>query len=207
MKEQRKKGTLLYGDLEAMDLATLVQQLNGDVKARILLDRGGEKAEVYVDGGRVLHARVGSRKGEEAFFYLLTWHDGEFVVEKGEPQEVTIGEEVSLLLLRGAHVLDEVMEEKEEDYLPLVRELEQIPAVRGGGVYYKGKVKGLSFPQVKDLIQAIEDLGQDFSWGEMRPWRDGKLVLVRRGNVVFFFHVDLGYDPRKLFRVIERRFA
>lgn len=205
MKGKRGKGTLLQGDLGAMDLATLVQ-LKGGEKARILLNRGDEEGEVYVGGGRVFHARVGSREGEEAFFYLLTWHDGEFVVEEGEPQEVTMGEDVSLLLLRGAQVLDEVVEgDGGGDYLPLARELEQIPSVWEGGVYQGGEVEGLSFPQGRDLVQAIEGLGQGFSWGEIRPWRDGKLILVRQGNSVFFFHVDLRYDPRKLFRVLERR--
>ena len=205
MKEERVKGTLLKGDLGAMDLAALVQ-LKGGEKARILLNRGDEEGVVYVGGRRMLHARVGSREGEEAFFYLLTWHDGEFVVEEGEPQEVTMGGDVSLLLLRGAQVLDEVMEgDGGKDYLPLVKELEQIPSVWEGGVYQGGEVEGLSFPQGQDLIQAIEGLDRGFSWGEIRLWRGGKLILVRQENEIFFFHVDLRYDPKKLFRVLERR--
>ena len=108
---------LLQGKLEVMDLATLVQ-LGGDKEMKIELASNGAAGEVYLGDGKVLHAEAGELKGEKAFFYMLSWEEGSFTVKDARAPQVTVGEEIAMLLLKGAQVLDEGGEGEEPEDIP-----------------------------------------------------------------------------------------
>lgn len=202
---------LLEGDLRAVDLPTLLQWKRGD-RVKILVERDGKEGVIYLAGGKVVHAELGDCQGEEAFWRLLQWEEGRFVVEEeGPPSTVTLDEDVSLLLLRGAHVLDEELadegewddegEDEEVDYEEVARTLEAIPPVKRARFFQEDP----GFPQVKELLDALEELEEGFTWGEIVPWIDGKLVILKRAEGFYLFNVDSGYDARKLFKILERR--
>jgi len=155
---------LLEGDLQAVDLPTLLQWKGGD-RVKIVLIKGDERGEIYLDTGKVIHAQVGGIEGEEAFCELLQWGEGKFIVEEGVSPKITLGEEVSFLLLKGAHILDEEftdedVEDEEEfqespiDYEEVIRELEEIPSVKRAR--YLEEYSGTT--GVHLLLRALEEL-------------------------------------------------
>ncbi len=200
---------LLEGDLKAVDLSTLLQWKGGD-RVKIVVERDGVEGVIYLAGGKVLHAEMGDYEGEEAFWRLLQWEDGRFMVEEDSPPKVTLDEDVSLLLLRGAHVLDEELaqdeeeeweEEEEVDYREVAKALEEIPSVKRAKYFQDDP----GFPGVRKLLETLKELDEGFVWGEMAPWMDGKLVVLKREEGFYLFSVESGYDARKLFKILERR--
>ncbi len=200
---------LLEGDLKAVDLPTLLQWKGKD-KVKIVVEKDGKEGVIYLAKGKVVHAELGDCQGEEAFWKLLQWDEGRFVVkEEDPPPTITLNEEISLLLLRGAHVLDEELADEGEwsygdegvDYEEVARTLEAIPTVKEARFFEEDP----GLPQVRDLLDALEELEEGFTWGEIMPWKDGKLVVLKRAEGFYLFNVDLGYDVRKLFRILERR--
>jgi hypothetical protein len=49
----------------------------------LVITRDGEKGTIYFNEGEVIHAECGEQKGEEAFYKILSWQDGEFVSKMG----------------------------------------------------------------------------------------------------------------------------
>jgi hypothetical protein len=63
---------------------------------------------IYFAGGQVVHAQVGSVQGEEAFYEMLQWRDGNFTIQDGvRPTEETITRHWQGLLLESASRNDE----------------------------------------------------------------------------------------------------
>ncbi len=93
----------LQGRLKEMSLANLVQVNCEEMRAaRISLMNKGQKGEVYVSDGQVVHAVAGSQTGEEALYGLLLWEDGTFTLETDvHAPERTIRTDWSELLLEG----------------------------------------------------------------------------------------------------------
>lgn len=75
-KESRKG---VSGSLTEMSLTDIIQNLTaGDKDVEIILDNMGEKGRIYIQQGEVTHALAGSIEGEEAFYKLMTWEEGDF---------------------------------------------------------------------------------------------------------------------------------
>jgi hypothetical protein len=63
---------------------------------------------IYFAGGQVVHAQVGSVSGEEAFYEMLRWKNGNFTIQDGvRPTEETITRHWQGLLLESASRNDE----------------------------------------------------------------------------------------------------
>jgi len=63
---------------------------------------------IYFAGGQVVHAQVGSVQGEEAFYEMLRWKNGNFTIQDGvRPTEETITRHWQGLLLESASRNDE----------------------------------------------------------------------------------------------------
>jgi hypothetical protein len=63
---------------------------------------------VYMRGGKVVHATYRDLAGEEAFYHLIGWGDGDFEVETNlASPETTIHSDVEHLLLEGVKRIDE----------------------------------------------------------------------------------------------------
>ena len=83
--------------------------------ASIKLKAGRNKGQIWFENGTPLHAEVGRVKGEEAFFKMLRWTRGEFVIEHGvTTKATTIQNDAMFLLMEGLRILDEETAEAAE---------------------------------------------------------------------------------------------
>lgn len=76
---------VLRGDLAQVSLSSLLSLMEMERRTgQVRLQRGGEEALMYVRNGTIaqidLPAHEQHREGLERIFYLLDWHDGEFVL-------------------------------------------------------------------------------------------------------------------------------
>ena len=99
----------IQGRLKDMGLADIIQVFHMQQKTtaiRVGSDYG--YGMVYMRGGRVVHATYRDLMGEEAFYQLIGWSDGDFEVETNlASPDTTIHADVESLLLEGAKRLDE----------------------------------------------------------------------------------------------------
>ncbi len=100
----------LQGNLRDMSVADIIQVNCQDKKtASAKMISNGKEAVIYFKDGAVVHAYLGQIKGEEAIYKVLSWDEGEFVLEIDEESpEVSIRRNWSGLLLEGAKRLDEL---------------------------------------------------------------------------------------------------
>ncbi len=72
------------GDLRDVNLASLIQVICQRQRvAEVVVERSGERGEIYFAQGEIVHAIAGSQAGEEAVHSLLAWEEGRFRVEEG----------------------------------------------------------------------------------------------------------------------------
>ena len=75
----RRAIPMVSGQLEAMDLLSLIQMFEGErCTARLLLTRGDAKGEIVFEDGKITRAVQGARKGNAALYQLLAWGEGTF---------------------------------------------------------------------------------------------------------------------------------
>ena len=101
----------LEGSIQEFNLSDIVQFLSGSKKTGRLHLRasaaGRDGGIAFVDGS-VVHAAVGDMVGEEAFFEMMVWNDGQFSFEPDTPSdEQTVRRSSTNLLLEGARRKDE----------------------------------------------------------------------------------------------------
>ena len=99
----------MQGKLSDMTVIDLIQHNCMEQKtARLTLTHADESAYVFFDGGNITHATYNNEMGEEVIYQIISWEDGDFLLETGlEAPEVTITNNWSGILLEGARRLDE----------------------------------------------------------------------------------------------------
>lgn len=108
----------IEGTLQEMDLATILQMVSqrGAAPACILLQRGKERAVLFVEGHMVSHAEMAvqtaaglqTHTGEEVFYELLKWHTGSFSVKRDiSPPQRSIYQSWDFMLMEGLRRMDE----------------------------------------------------------------------------------------------------
>ena len=117
---------LASGQLEVMNLPSLVRALEGDRRTtRLLLTRGEERGEIVFVDGHITRAMQGQRQHEAAVYELLSWREGAFRMAAPDSGQPTAGEVAAPnqgLLLEG------------------LRRLEEIPALRARLAGVRGRV-------------------------------------------------------------------
>ena len=98
----------LRGDLRSMTLTTLLQACCGDRReGRLRVCKRDEDALLYLAEGTVVHAELEEARGEEAFYRLLRWTEGEFEFAPNvRAPERSISREFQSLLLEGLCQMD-----------------------------------------------------------------------------------------------------
>jgi len=111
----RRPGTI-DGDLAAFPPAELLQTFNLSRRsARITLVSNGKQGQIWIEGGSAYHAVVGVLEGAEAFYAMIGWARGEFVVEHElRCTQRTIDLDTMFLVMEGLRRLDEAHEESSE---------------------------------------------------------------------------------------------
>lgn len=98
------------GDLETLEPGEIVQMLAlGGKTARVRLrSADGRPGEVWFDGGRIVHARRGRTSGEQAFFEMVSWTRGDFIIEHGlRPESRSLDHDAMYLVMEGMRRVDE----------------------------------------------------------------------------------------------------
>src|SRR5512138_574432 len=95
---------------ERIPVVVLLQILAVNRKTgRLAIEREGERAEIVLDEGRVVDARMGAASGEKALYRVLTRREGQFAFVPGGPGgEPRIERKVEELVLEGLRQADEV---------------------------------------------------------------------------------------------------
>lgn len=98
----------MRGKLEEMSLTDLVQLVCNERKtALIRLERGTASAEVWAEGGDLVHAVTGPLRGRPALFEAFGWETGRFELVLGRAaEERTLSQAWPELLLEAAEQVD-----------------------------------------------------------------------------------------------------
>ncbi len=155
----------LKGNLTDLSLADIVQlSCQSGQQARLVIERDKATAYVYFAGGEVIHAEAGGVQGEKAFYRLLTWETGQFVVEADVAAPTrTIQLPWSVLLMEGLRQLDENRQmmqssgsDKEATAMAGETRREKLSSVLHGIVQNSGDIKGVAVVSPDGLIMDAE---------------------------------------------------
>jgi response regulator RpfG family c-di-GMP phosphodiesterase len=104
----------ITGDLEMLGLPDIVQTLVTGMKtACVTLKYDGAKGWVWFENGAVKHAKTKNQAGDAAFFEMIRWDSGEFVLEHGvQCKSSSITHDTMFLLMEGMRLMDESREEE-----------------------------------------------------------------------------------------------
>ncbi|MFH1262084.1 MAG: DUF4388 domain-containing protein [Pseudomonadota bacterium] len=176
----------LSGNLSAMGLADLLQNLGQNRKSGILRIRSSHEGGITVAEGKVIAAEVGPVDGVKALYRMLGWNEGEFDLQPlpsaFDPAKIQnpIGDSTETLLLEGFRQFDEL--EKIRKGLP---KLSASLKIKPG---FSAPLSKLH-PRVLDILQLVMN-GRTFeSVMDESPFSDletGKIVfyLLKKGYIV-----------------------
>ena len=99
----------ITGDLENLGLPEIIQTLVMGMKtACVTLRRDGVVGRIWLDNGAARHADAGELEGDPAFFEMVRWDSGEFLIEHGvRCKHNTLTHDAMYLLMEGLRMIDE----------------------------------------------------------------------------------------------------
>jgi hypothetical protein len=109
--KQPKHDVELQGSIREFNVSDIVQFLSGSEKTgklHLTAQQTGAEGSIVFANGTVVHAELAGAVGEEAFFDLMLWGDGQFAFEPDAvSREKTVRQSSTNLLLEGARRKDE----------------------------------------------------------------------------------------------------
>lgn len=180
-----KRGVpLASGQLEAMNLLSLVQLFEGERRtARLLLTRGSARGEIVFENGKIAQAAQGIRKGKAAVYQLLTWRAGTFQVASPETSRQVGGmvdAPTQALLLEGLRRLDEIPGLRASLSDPVVR-----MEVEGG---LRATIQTQARPEARAVVALLDgtrDLDRVLAQSPLDEWATLRILhLLRRAGVL-----------------------
>lgn len=108
VRQEEVKG--LTGRIEDISLTDIIQVLSLGLKtARVEIKKDDNKGLLYLQKGKIVHASVGDLRGPDAFFELVKWENGAFLILHGRTTaDVNITLDTTHLLMEACNVLDNV---------------------------------------------------------------------------------------------------
>ncbi len=99
----------MQGNLKHISLPDLVQNFcEGHKTAAINLKHNDSNAQIFINDGEIVHATLDDIVGENAFYKLLKWEDGQFKSEIDKiPDTTSISKSWKSILLEGVQRVDE----------------------------------------------------------------------------------------------------
>ncbi len=99
----------ISGDLENLGMPDIVQTLAMGMKsAHVSITTSDATGSIWFENGAAVHAQCGDEEGEEAFYKIVTWAAGEFLIEHGvKSKKTTLTGDTMFLLMEGLRLLDE----------------------------------------------------------------------------------------------------
>lgn len=103
----KKRG--FRGKVVGLQLTDVIQMnCLSHLTTALTVTRNGEKGIIYLNEGEVIHAECGSQKGTDAFYYIMSWEEGEFMSNVGViPSMQTIFQNWEHLLVEAMRRNDE----------------------------------------------------------------------------------------------------
>ncbi|MDH3523222.1 MAG: DUF4388 domain-containing protein [Acidobacteriota bacterium] len=97
------------GSLEELPLPDVIQLVAASGKTgKFSVSSRLGSGDIFLRDGRIVHSRSAQLRGEEAFYELATWQEGEFVFTPGdEAPDATIEKSNTNLLMQAAQRIDE----------------------------------------------------------------------------------------------------
>jgi len=107
--EVRRARRGITGSLENLSLPDIMQTLTIGMKtACVSINSNGNSGKIWVEDGAPKHAKAAKIEGEEAFYEMLLWVEGEFVIEHGmRSKKSSIEHDSMFLLMEGLRLIDE----------------------------------------------------------------------------------------------------
>jgi pSer/pThr/pTyr-binding forkhead associated (FHA) protein len=185
-KSDPKPAKPLSGNLSAMGLADLLQNLAQNRKSGVLRIRSSHDGAITVSEGKVIGAEVGPVSGVKALYRMLGWNEGEFELHPlpsaFDPAKIRnpIRDSTETLLMEGFRQFDEL--EKIRKGLP---KLSVTLRLKVGSSAPLSKLH----PRVLDILQLVMNGGTFESVMNESPFSDletGKIVfyLLKKGYIV-----------------------
>ena len=115
-QESRPRRRGITGDLENLSLPDIVQTLAMGMKTACLtLTRDGKQGRIWFENGAAKHSETPELNGEEAFYDMVRWTTGDFLIEHGVRCEKTsLERDAMYLLMEGLRKLDEALDSEGE---------------------------------------------------------------------------------------------
>jgi len=103
----------VVGDLKNLGIPDIVQTLHLGLKTACVRLRGkGGEGRIWFENGRIRHCDLGDSSGESAFYEMLRWQEGPFVIAHGQTTKLrTIEMDEMQLMMEGLRRLDEEKKE------------------------------------------------------------------------------------------------
>jgi len=107
--ESRRNRRGITGDLENLSLAEIIQTLAIGMKtACVSVRSAGREGRIWFEAGAPRHAATGALTGEPAFYEMVRWTAGEFVIEHGQrSRQSSLSKDAIFLLMEGLRLMDE----------------------------------------------------------------------------------------------------
>jgi len=99
----------VVGDLKNLGIPDIVQTLHLGLKTACVSVQGkGGEGKIWFENGRIRHCELGNHSGEAAFYDMLRWQEGPFVIAHGQTTKLrTIEMDEMQLMMEGLRRLDE----------------------------------------------------------------------------------------------------
>jgi len=99
----------ISGDLENLGMPDIVQTLAMGMKsAHVSVTTADANGSIWFENGAAVHAHCENEEGEKAFYRIVTWAKGEFLIEHGvKAKKTTLTGDTMFLLMEGLRLLDE----------------------------------------------------------------------------------------------------
>ena len=95
---------IFIGDLSSLKLFDILKTLLVEKKTGVLVIKGKEDGEVYLEGGYIVHAKTTHSSGEEAFLAIMGWRVGKSTFKPDVmSREKTISGPAEQLLLKWSY--------------------------------------------------------------------------------------------------------
>ena len=164
-----REAPMALGQLEAMNLVSLIQMFEGERRsARLLLARAGDRGEIVFIEGKITRAVQGPRQGEAAVYQLLGWQAGTFQmapIDSASQAGGNIDRPNQALLMEGLRRLDETPGLRTGLSDPPVRM--EIPAALRTGVKTHAQAEAAA---VVGLLDGTRDLNEVLAQSSLDEW-------------------------------------
>jgi len=111
LQKRASRPGIIQGRLEEMSMIDLMQSLEmGQKSCRLVVQKGGEQAELYFASGQCRDAKSGDLQGDDAVFKVLLWTEGEFEIDfnaAGASTGKTTTRSTTGLLMEAMRLMDE----------------------------------------------------------------------------------------------------